>query len=255
MRIKNIIKLIIVLILAFNCGCKKDACKDQVCFNGGACIDGDCVCVNGYTGTNCQDEPPCANITCFNNGICTNGTCDCPTGYSGTFCEIVDPCLNINCQNGGNCINGICNCPSGYTGIYCQVEQTPVRFRVNRVELNVFPDTNGPYCWDNDGTCYPDVYWDIDRGSSDVFSSTYWADIQSPGEYSWSGSSNGLPFTLYYADTYNIKLYDYDFGNGSDLVAAATLNLSDLFDSPPYPTTMNLISNTFDFKFEGVWFF
>ncbi len=185
MKIKKILKLIIALILVLNCGCKKDLCEDQVCFNGGACVDGDCICVNGYTGTNCQNEPPCANITCFNNGICTNGTCDCPSGYSGTYCEIIDPCLNINCQNGGDCINGVCDCPTGYTGIYCQIEQTPVRFRVKEIELNTFPDTNGAYCWDNDGSCYPDVMWIITQTSNDnnVFVSPYWVDLESPGNY------------------------------------------------------------------------
>lgn len=34
--------------------CNKDKCKDVVCQNGGTCSDGNCTCVTGYSGTNCE---------------------------------------------------------------------------------------------------------------------------------------------------------------------------------------------------------
>ena len=34
--------------------CSKDACKDVTCQNGGTCSDGNCTCVTGYEGTNCE---------------------------------------------------------------------------------------------------------------------------------------------------------------------------------------------------------
>lgn len=44
-------------------GCSKDKCKDVTCQNGGACVDGTCNCVNGYTGANCETPPNPANYT------------------------------------------------------------------------------------------------------------------------------------------------------------------------------------------------
>ncbi len=47
------------LLLAFSMAtssCKKDPCKDSYCLNGGACIDGDCKCPEGFSGEHCQTE-------------------------------------------------------------------------------------------------------------------------------------------------------------------------------------------------------
>lgn len=32
-----------------------DHCKDTVCANGGVCVDGNCSCLNGYEGMNCEE--------------------------------------------------------------------------------------------------------------------------------------------------------------------------------------------------------
>lgn len=34
--------------------CKKDACKDIICSNGGTCVDGACKCPAGYEGPSCD---------------------------------------------------------------------------------------------------------------------------------------------------------------------------------------------------------
>ncbi len=34
--------------------CTKDACKGVTCQNGGTCSGGNCTCVTGYEGTNCE---------------------------------------------------------------------------------------------------------------------------------------------------------------------------------------------------------
>lgn len=41
------------MALNFN-SCTTDACKDVTCENGGTCADGDCECVAGYEGVNCE---------------------------------------------------------------------------------------------------------------------------------------------------------------------------------------------------------
>ncbi len=36
--------------------CNKDECKDVVCENGGTCSGGNCNCLTGFDGTNCEIE-------------------------------------------------------------------------------------------------------------------------------------------------------------------------------------------------------
>jgi hypothetical protein len=40
----------------FYTACNKDKCKDVVCQNGGTCSEGNCTCVTGYEGTNCETK-------------------------------------------------------------------------------------------------------------------------------------------------------------------------------------------------------
>ncbi len=279
------IKLLTILILILSWGCK-DPCKDQICLNGGTCVEGDCVCPNGYSGANCETVDLCAGITCFNNGVCVNGACECPPGYSGTNCQSADPCADINCLNNGVCISGICNClpgysgvycqnydpcfgvtclnggtclsgdclcPTGYTGVFCEIELLPNAFRIEQIELNEFPESNGASCWDNDGTCYGDIYWIIKDGNTNVLVSGYKTDCTSPNNYIYT---TNLPITLSYATTYTLQLWDYDgTGTNPDLVANTNLTLSDIY-SPPLPTsTLTLSNGIISFKFRGNWIF
>jgi hypothetical protein len=34
--------------------CKRDRCKGANCLNGGACVDGQCICRDGYSGLSCE---------------------------------------------------------------------------------------------------------------------------------------------------------------------------------------------------------
>jgi hypothetical protein len=42
--------------------CEKDPCEDVTCLNGGTCIDGECDCPEGYTGSDCGDQITPSNI-------------------------------------------------------------------------------------------------------------------------------------------------------------------------------------------------
>jgi len=61
-------------------------CKNKICLNGGSCVDGKCICINPYTGANCEVDA-CAGLNCHNGGNCYFGTCDCAPGYEGTLCD------------------------------------------------------------------------------------------------------------------------------------------------------------------------
>lgn len=51
-------KLILVAILiGFTIwSCAKDPCSGVVCKNGGACLDGNCICPMGYNGADCSQQ-------------------------------------------------------------------------------------------------------------------------------------------------------------------------------------------------------
>ncbi len=85
--------LVAVAIQLFYSSCKKDACENFICWNGGTCDNGTCVCASGWEGD-----------------ICTT-----PVGNA-------DPCLNVVCQNGGACVDGTCSCTVGYEGVNCETE-------------------------------------------------------------------------------------------------------------------------------------
>jgi hypothetical protein len=73
-------------------GCS-EPCDDVNCLNGGACNDGTCVCLDGFTGEYCQstvNPDPCADVNCGNNGECVDGECVCDQGYYGVNCETED---------------------------------------------------------------------------------------------------------------------------------------------------------------------
>ena len=69
--------------------CDTDACKDVVCDNGGICVDGDCVCPDGFGGVDCATDY-CAELTCENGTeVAASGGCDCvcDAGYEGVSCD------------------------------------------------------------------------------------------------------------------------------------------------------------------------
>ncbi len=110
-------------LLALAIGGCKDACDDVDCGANGTCVDGTCVCDNGWSGTNCSTSI-CDTVDCGPNGSCdpATGDCNCNEGYSGANCEI-NVCDGIDCGN-GNCdtATGECICDEGYEGTNCDVE-------------------------------------------------------------------------------------------------------------------------------------
>lgn len=100
----------IVLLAA----CDEDPCENVICANGDAIQDGYecfCLCDRGWFGEKCDQEDPCQTqaINCFNGGTCVNGNCICPVGFEGDTCEIVVRDFYI-----GN-YNTELNCPSDTT--------------------------------------------------------------------------------------------------------------------------------------------
>lgn len=70
------------------------------CNNHGKCIDGKCVCDEGWTNYDCSISL-CLNF-CSDHGKCSNGKCICDEGYSGEDCSIIS-CPN-DCNKHGRCV-------------------------------------------------------------------------------------------------------------------------------------------------------
>lgn len=89
-----------------------------------------CVSVCVVSLSSCKKKDQCDTISCLNGGTCSDGQCECINGYSGNRCEVepidttttIDPCGGIVCNNGGTCVDGSCACAVGYEGISCDIE-------------------------------------------------------------------------------------------------------------------------------------
>jgi hypothetical protein len=119
----------------------------MTCYNNGFCTIsssgvGMCVCLNGFTGANCQNQliastttsiipvNPCASNPCKNGGSCfmsssTSFVCYCLTNYYGSDCSNYNGCAALSCLNGGYCSlgssgQGTCTCVNGFSGNNCQ---------------------------------------------------------------------------------------------------------------------------------------
>ena len=87
-------------------------------------ISNSCVCVHGFTGTNCETRiDKCGSEPCQNGGTCKDGTsayaCTCVQGFTGTNCETnIDECESEPCQNNGTCVDLVgsysCECPTNF---------------------------------------------------------------------------------------------------------------------------------------------
>ena len=114
------------------------------CGRRGVCSAGECLCLDGYTGEDCDIEPDqCVYPTvleCGNHGHCTAGRCICDPGFEGAFCEVrPDPCqwdfvnhveAEFDCGPHGQCISmtwgsAVCDCQDGWTGGRCQEQPPP----------------------------------------------------------------------------------------------------------------------------------
>ena len=58
---------------AFFTSCS-DPCKDVTCLNGGECVEGDCVCAEGYEGTDCGTRETAKFAGSYNvSDVCSSG--------------------------------------------------------------------------------------------------------------------------------------------------------------------------------------
>jgi|SRR6185436_742510 len=201
----------------------------------------------------CKDDP-CKDTYCLNGGACLDGNCNCPGGYSGTHCEIHDPCYNITCYNGGTCVNGSCQCPTGYTGLNCQTELTLVSVTITEVVVNQYPFDNNGFYWDT-GTSsskYPDLFLSENLGTTanDIPWTPYQSNVTASTVTfnSFYGSST----FVYPYSTYSISLWDWDGGN--DNFMAGIYFIPADFKSG-YPSTIHLSSSKLDMTLYVTWNF
>lgn len=83
MKHLNIISPLLILLLALT-ACKPP-CKEVTCVNG-ACLEGNCLCNQGWTGPQCAQADQCFQRDC-GHGYCTDGQCICDAYYEGTTCN------------------------------------------------------------------------------------------------------------------------------------------------------------------------
>ena len=145
------------------------------CQNGATCDAQNCLCINFYTGKNCQNAPSCSSTNpCLNGGSCMD-TCTQPSGISeagkecvdgtnhyecscinnlhGEHCELPNPCFTdvshtISsgiCQNGGVCTDMAdgeytCTCQTGWQGVHCEDQKwsttAPCNYLANKINVN-----------------------------------------------------------------------------------------------------------------------
>mgnify|MGYP005832735771 FL=1 len=101
-------------------------CTGVDCGEHGACVDGACVCTDGYTGDFCDIAGPCVGIDCREHGTCVDGACVCDAGFEGDACEVdINECDPNPCLHESSCVEGapgtyVCMCVGGFTGDNCQ---------------------------------------------------------------------------------------------------------------------------------------
>ena len=102
--------------------CSERTCP-VLCNGNGYFENGKCSCNFDYHGDDCGllldqcEFPGCTK----NNGECVQGKCICVQGFMGKFCEQIACPGNANCSGNGVCSleEGICKCFNGFSGIAC----------------------------------------------------------------------------------------------------------------------------------------
>nr|XP_055066891.1 N-acetylglucosamine-1-phosphodiester alpha-N-acetylglucosaminidase isoform X2 [Misgurnus anguillicaudatus] len=111
-------------------------CQPEDCSGHGHCIEGRCVCRQGWKAPDCANLT-CQDAACGDHGICTEDGCVCDSGWRGLNCSQVcesgfygDGCnQTCACANGGSCdpVHGRCTCPAGFHGDLC-TQACPIGF-------------------------------------------------------------------------------------------------------------------------------
>lgn len=149
-----------LLISIFIVGCNKKPCDDILCLNNGECVDGTCICPDGFSGDRCE-----IILSTFG---CANTDAQITSGVAGT---LVEP--NVTLTEGAlvsvspanfSSINGNYNltitAPEGYNNaganIVCTVSAVAIPCETNNCEslngVNSFVSS-----WNN-------AYWQIGNG-------------------------------------------------------------------------------------------
>lgn len=117
-----------LLSMAILPGCK-DECKKVDCVNG-ACVEGNCLCNAGWTGTHCDQVDKCYQRTCI-NGYCADGSCVCDALYEDNTCS-----SPVNQKFIGNwAVNETCTLSgsNGYSVIVAGVVGSLDHFRIANI--------------------------------------------------------------------------------------------------------------------------
>lgn len=83
-----------LILSMYMLGCQEDPCANQICTNGGTCIDGECDCPEGFIGPQCTIPlDPCITKACIESSTirCEQGSggearCICEDGFEGDVC-------------------------------------------------------------------------------------------------------------------------------------------------------------------------
>ena len=70
--------------VVYSSSCNKDKCKDVTCQNGGVCDGGNCTCLIGYEGTNCETKSRDKFIKSWTASDLQTGA-SAPLAYSATI--------------------------------------------------------------------------------------------------------------------------------------------------------------------------
>ncbi|KFD71160.1 hypothetical protein M514_04996 [Trichuris suis] len=92
------------------------------CGSHGRCIDNDCHCEPGWTGSFCNQVACLPG--CSDHGHCKNGSCECSAGWNGLNCHIAG--CPENCSSHGTCQKNelnewMCICDSNFSGYDCRI--------------------------------------------------------------------------------------------------------------------------------------
>ncbi|TRY65677.1 hypothetical protein DNTS_005530 [Danionella cerebrum] len=107
-------------LLCTTAGPVTSVCPDD-CSDQGQCVNGECVCFTGFTGSDCSIAL-CMD-GCGEHGVCVDGQCVCNRGYQGSDCNVV--LCPDECSDHGVCVDGKCVCDAGFSGSDCSTKSCP----------------------------------------------------------------------------------------------------------------------------------
>jgi hypothetical protein len=113
---------------------RKEGSSVRTCLNKcnwrGKCVEGSCVCHDGYQGSDCSIQTICNGNGRLTESLLETGerlmTCVCDEGFGGRDCERQLVCAHATCSGNGVCQHGSCACNAGFSGHSCQISTASV---------------------------------------------------------------------------------------------------------------------------------